>query len=172
MGATYRQIGKLVATHGLKGELILQHSLGKKTDFKGVEALFVEMRKDDLLPYFLCKATAKTDQESWLLLEEIDTKEKAKLLTPKPVWVTEEVFLQLADHQAPISLLGYQMWEGDQLIGEVKSVIEQPHQVLCAIDFEGNEALIPLHAETLVKVDAKARKVHVQLPEGLLDLYR
>ena len=38
----YIHIGKLVATFGFKGELILTHGLGKKTNLKDVEVLFVE----------------------------------------------------------------------------------------------------------------------------------
>jgi 16S rRNA processing protein RimM len=38
----YFKIGKLAASTGLKGELILQHNLGKKTSFKGLEAIFIE----------------------------------------------------------------------------------------------------------------------------------
>jgi 16S rRNA processing protein RimM len=36
----------------------------------------------------------------------------------------------------------------------------------------GKEALVPLHEQTLRRVDAKRREVHVELPEGLLDVYR
>jgi len=50
-------------------------------------------------------------------------------------------------------------------------VIEQPHQVLCTILYNGNEALIPVHEASLVKVDQKNKKVYVELPEGLLDIY-
>lgn len=41
----YFKIGKLVATYSLKGEIILQHSLGKKTSLKGLETLFIEEKK-------------------------------------------------------------------------------------------------------------------------------
>jgi len=51
-------------------------------------------------------------------------------------------------------------------------VIEQPHQVLLKISLEGNEALIPLHAESLDSIDHDAKKVYVILPDGLLDVYR
>jgi 16S rRNA processing protein RimM len=51
-------------------------------------------------------------------------------------------------------------------------VIEQPHQVLFRIDLAGKEALVPLHEQTLKRVDVRAREVHVELPEGLLDVYR
>ena len=57
-------------------------------------------------------------------------------------------------------------------LGEILEVIEQPHQVLCAILLNGKEALIPIHEDSLEKVDAKNRKVYVSLPDGLLEIYR
>jgi 16S rRNA processing protein RimM len=32
--------------------------------------------------------------------------------------------------------------------------------------------LIPIHEDSLEKVDTKKRKVYVSLPDGLLDIYR
>ena len=51
----YFKIGKLAASHGLQGDLVLQHSLGKKTSLKGLETIYVELSKDNLLPYFIQK---------------------------------------------------------------------------------------------------------------------
>ena len=41
----YIHIGRIVASFGLKGEVILQHALGKKSTLKGVEAIFIEQTK-------------------------------------------------------------------------------------------------------------------------------
>ncbi len=68
----YIHIGKLVATFGVKGELILQHGLETKSNFKGVEALFVEESKNNRLPYFVQSARAKTDTESYVQFEGIE----------------------------------------------------------------------------------------------------
>ena len=57
-------------------------------------------------------------------------------------------------------------------IGEVLEVIEQPHQILCTISIDGKEALIPIHENSLQKIDKKNRKVYVDLPDGLLEIYR
>jgi 16S rRNA processing protein RimM len=51
-------------------------------------------------------------------------------------------------------------------------VIEQPHQVLCSIIIDGKEVLIPIHVNSLEKVDKKKRKLFVNLPDGLLDIYK
>ena len=49
----YFKIGKLAASFGLKGDLVLQHSLGKKTSLKGLETIFLEEGKDNFMPYFI-----------------------------------------------------------------------------------------------------------------------
>ena len=167
----YFKIGKLVASHGLKGELVLEHSLGKKTSLKGLKALFMETSRDQFLPYFLESATIKSDTEIFVKLEGIDTKEEARKLTPREVWLQEKDFKQFSAQSAPISLLGFSVINQDVDLGKIVEVIEQPHQLLCVILYQGKEALIPIHEESLEKLDKKNRKIYVSLPEGLLDLY-
>jgi 16S rRNA processing protein RimM len=168
----YYKIGKLAATFGLEGQLILEHSLGKKTSLKGLENIFIEEKKDSFLPYFIESAKIKNDKEVYLKLEGISSKETAKPLVKKEVWLTENEFKKFAANAAPISLLGYMVIHDDEELGEVCEVIEQPHQVLCKIMLNGKEALIPVHEDSLEKIDKKNRKLFVNLPEGLLDIYR
>lgn len=168
----YISIGKLVATFGVNGELVLRHDLGKRTALKGLETLFLEARKDEFLPYFIESARAKSEQEIFLKLESVHTKEAAQKLVQKQVWLKEEAFHQHAGKSAPISLLGFHIIDKGTDIGEILEVIEQPHQVLCRIDLDGKEALIPIHTETLQKLDKKNKKVEVDLPNGLLDIFR
>ncbi len=168
----YFKIGKLSASTGLKGELVLQHSLGKKTSLKGLEAIFLEERKDSFIPYFLQSAKIRNEDEIVIKLEGIDIVEAARKLTPKEVWLTENDFKKFAAKSSPIALLGFNIIHNDEDLGEILEVIEQPHQVLCTILLDGKEALIPIHEGSLEKVDTKNRKVYVNLPEGLLDIYR
>jgi 16S rRNA processing protein RimM len=165
------KIGKFAASFGLQGELVLLHSLGKRTSLKGLDAVFIEETKDNFLPYFIEKSTIKSETETFIKLEGISSKEVARKLTPKEVWLREEDFKKFTAKAAPIALLGFKMIDGDVDLGEIIEVIEQPHQVLCTILYKGNEALIPLHEESLLKLDQKNRKVFVKLPEGLLDIY-
>ncbi len=167
----YFKIGKLVASHGLNGEIILVHSLGKKTSLKGLEAIYLEEQKESFFPYFIQSTSIRSDTETILKLEGVPNKEAARKLTPKEVWLEENDFNKFSLKAAPISLLGFMMVEGEDALGEVIEVIEQPHQVLCTILYKGKEALIPLHQESLLKIDQKKRKLFVSLPEGLLDIF-
>ncbi|RYZ61999.1 MAG: 16S rRNA processing protein RimM [Chitinophagaceae bacterium] len=168
----YFNIGKLVTTFGLKGEIVLKHTLGKKTSLKGLAALFVEEKKESFLPWFIESTKIKTEDEIYIKLEGINTREQANKLTQKQVWLPEADFKKFSSKSAPISFLGYEIVEEDKILGKILEVIEQPHQVLCRIDLNGKEALIPLHEETIVRVDKKKGQVIVQLPEGLLEIYQ
>lgn len=168
----YFNIGKLVTTFGLKGEIVLKHTLGKKTSLKGLAALFVEEKKESFLPWFIESTKIKTEDEIYIKLEGINTREQAIKLTQKQVWLPEADFKKFSSKSSPISFLGYEIVENGAVLGKILEVIEQPHQVLCRIDLNGKEALIPLHEETIVKVDKKKGQVVVDLPEGLLEIYQ
>jgi 16S rRNA processing protein RimM len=168
----YFKIGKFVAVHGLKGELLLKHTLGKKTSLKGLPAFFIEDKKNSFLPWFIETATIKNEEELYLKIEGIDSREAAmKQLAQREVWITADEFKKFASKKAPSSLLGYTIINETEPLGEILEIIEQPHQLLCRLEIEGKEVLIPLHEDTLQKADHKKRQVIVQLPEGLLDIY-
>lgn len=168
----YNSIGKIVASFGIHGEVVLRHALGKKTALKGLETIFIEVHKGEFLPYFISSARAKNDTEIFLALEGVGSREAALLLNQKEVWLAEADFKRYAAKTASISLLGYHIIHEGEDIGEILEVIEQPHQVLCRIDLAGKEALIPVHESTLQKMDSRKKQVFLDLPDGLLDLYR
>jgi 16S rRNA processing protein RimM len=167
----YFKIGKLVAASGLKGEMILKHTLGRKTSLKGLQAVFVEDRKDSFIPWFIQNARIKNDDEVYLKLEGVDSRESASRIAQKEVWITETDFKKFAARTAPISLLGYTIFNYAEPLGEILEVIEQPHQVLCRLEIKGNEVLIPLNESFLKKIRHAKKQVMVELPDGLLEIY-
>jgi 16S rRNA processing protein RimM len=167
----YFKIGKFVGTFGIKGDLVLKHNLGKKTSLKGLKTIFIEERKESFIPWFIENTKIKNEEEIYLKLESINTREQAIKLTQKEVWIPEADFKKFSAKTSPINLLGYNIVEGEQVLGKILEVIEQPHQILCRIEFNTKEAYIPLHGETIKKIDKKNQQVIVSLPPGLLEIY-
>jgi 16S rRNA processing protein RimM len=167
----YFKIGKLVAVHGLKGELLLKHTLGKKTSLKGLQAIFIEEKKKSFLPWFIETAKIKNEEEIYLKLEGVNTREASMKLLQKEIWITEPDFKKFAAKTTPSNLLGYIIISNNESLGEILELIEQPHQLLCRLEIKGKEVLIPLHTESLQKIDHKKKEVRVELPDGLLDIY-
>jgi len=169
--SAYIHIGKLAATHGLKGELVLKHSLGKRTDFKNAEAIFIEKIKEEYLPYFHENSLIKNNDETIVKLEGIDTKEAAAKFLQKKVWLTKNDFEKLVSKTAPVNLIDFLVVNNNAKLGIVESVIEQPQQVVLQITIQNKEVLVPVNESTLKKIDRKKKEVHVNLPNGLLEVY-
>jgi 16S rRNA processing protein RimM len=167
----YFKIGKLAAAFGVNGQLILQHELGKKTALKDLQAIFIEDKKKSFLPWFITATKIKSENEIYLSLEGISTREAALKLVQKEVWLTEADFKKFAAKSAPASLLGYTIIDDGNELGTILEVIEQPHQVICRIEVQSKEVLIPLNEAFLEKIDHRKKQVLVTLPEGLLDIY-
>ncbi|MFN5146883.1 MAG: ribosome maturation factor RimM [Bacteroidota bacterium] len=169
--AAYLKLGKILSAHGLTGELLLEHTLGKASSLKKVEVLFIEDYKKALLPYFVTSSRKKTADAVFISLEGINTRERAQRLVSRAVWIPEELYHQIASKNAPAKLQGYQIVENDKEIGLITEVIEQPQQLVCKVFIQEQEVLIPLHEDTVLSIDHAAKKVIVQLPDGLLDIY-
>ena len=168
----YRNIGKFVATHGYNGDVVLLHHLGKKTSLKGLEVIFLNTAEDKMFPHFVQQTKIKNENEVYIKLDGIDSKETAEKILKKEVWVSETDFNKYAHASAPASLVNFHLINDGNDLGIITEVIELPHQLLCKIYFNNKEALIPLHDETLQRIDKKNKQVHVILPDGLLDIYK
>ncbi|GAA4313635.1 ribosome maturation factor RimM [Compostibacter hankyongensis] len=168
----YFNIGKIVATHGLKGELVLQHRLPEATGLSQDDVLFLETKKDSFLPYFITALRPGQRETVYLQLEGITTRESARTLLQKQAYLEEARFRQLAGSGSWLSLLGFML--EDSVAGElgtVAEIVELPGQWLAKVYRQERELLIPLNESTLQQIDHAGQRIRVTLPEGLLDIY-
>ena len=80
------RIGKIVATHGLQGGVILTHIIGHSDWLKKGAPLFVELNKESYIPYFTLQCKASNNAEYIVNLEDIEKVEQAKRLVGKHVY--------------------------------------------------------------------------------------
>jgi 16S rRNA processing protein RimM len=171
--ANYFNIGKIVAVHGLEGEMILLHKMGASGPLKDVGVLFIEEKKNSFLPWFIEKVRPKSTEELFLKLEGIATREAAARLLSRQVYLDEQHFRAQVKEDSVLYYLGFRV-EDRQAggLGTVAEVVELPGQLLVKVYHDSHELLIPLNQSTLVTIDTKKRTVYVDLPDGLLDIYR
>jgi len=171
MANSYRNIGKIVSAFGLKGEMIVLHHLGKKISPTKIHVIFLEQKKDELLPFFVEQIRSKGNEELLVKLEGIDNREAAAKYIRRDVWLPEEEVQTHIQKNNPIGWVGYRLMDQGRDLGPVLEVIEQPHQVLCRLEMQAKEVLIPINEQTLDKVDHKNRSIMLTLPDGLLEVY-
>lgn len=165
------RIGKIVATHGLQGTVVLKHIVEQEDWLKANDVLFVALRKGSHIPYFVQEAKSKSSDELQLLLEEVTTMEEAKTLVGKEVYVTEDV-LGKTSKETPAMWVGFNVVDKTVGgIGTIEDVMQAGQQWIATIMYEGNEVLIPLVDEMILDVNIRNRYLRVNLPDGLLDVY-
>ena len=165
------RIGKIVATHGLNGSLILTHIVGNSKWMKKDQVLMVEMQKGSFIPYFVAQCKAANDEEYIINIEDINKVESAKRLVTKHVYVEESV-LSGYEKQSPLLWIGFILIDKkDGEIGVIEDVLQTVNQWLAKLTYKEKEILVPLIEQTIDKLDIKTKTIHMTLPEGLLEVY-
>jgi 16S rRNA processing protein RimM len=165
------RIGKIVATHGLGGSLILTHVVGSSTWLKKGHAIHVEMQKGSFIPYFISLIKTNNNEEYILNVEDIDKIESAKKLVTKHVYVDESLLSDFAK-QSPLLWIGFLLIDkNDGEIGKIEDVIQTGSQWLAKLTYKDTEVLVPLIDQTIDGLDIKTKVIQMTLPDGLLDVY-
>ena len=165
------RIGKIVATHGLKGQVVFTHLLTGQDWLRKVMPLFVELRKGSRIPFFMRSLKPSGDDAYLLHLEETETVEQARALVGRPVFVDETKIKLPSATDSPLLWIGFRMKdESGADLGELEDVYQTPAQWLGELRHEGREVLIPLVPEVVKSVNLAQRTIVVDLPEGLLEV--
>lgn len=131
----------------------------------------VEMQKGSYIPYFVTEFKVANDKEYTINLEDIATIDSAKRLVAKHVYVNEDVLVSFAK-TSPLLWIGFNITDVNTgLLGPVEDVVQMPNQWLATVRYNGSEVLVPLIEPVLKEVNLKAKRIIVELPQGLLDVY-
>lgn len=168
----YQYIGKITGTHGLDGKLIVRHQLEGKNIWNKIPHVFIEIRRESYIPYFIEAKSELNHDEMMLKVDEVDSVEMAKAFSGKKVYLDAEVFAKLQPKAVSGNMIGFKIV--DQTLGEiglVEDLFETPGQVLATVQFKGKEVIVPLIDATIKNIDGAKKTITVSLPDGLLDIY-
>ena len=165
------RIGKIVATHGIGGSLILTHIVGNSKWLKKGNAIHVEMQKGSYIPYFISNIKANNNEEFIVGVEDIDKVETAKKLVTKHVYVDESLLSEFA-RQSPLLWIGFNLIDKKEgALGKIEDVMQTGNQWLAKLTYQDTEVLVPLIEQTIESLDIKTKTINMTLPDGLLDVY-
>jgi 16S rRNA processing protein RimM len=166
------RVGKIVATHGLVGDVVITHVTGKKNWLKVNDVLFVALRKGSHIPHFINKIKSADEEEAILHFEDTESIEEARKLVGKELFVEEEVLSDQAQ-DSPLLWIGFEAIDKTAgSLGPIEDIYQTAQQWLATVHVSGKEALLPIIDQTLVSVDLQKRQVFLDLPDGLLEVYQ
>ena len=168
----YYQLGHIVRTHGIKGQVIAFFDVDYPEDYEELESVFL-LISGKLVPFFIHTIDLQAKGRFIIKFEDTDTIEQAEKLKGSSLYLPLESLPELEDDQFYYhDLIGYTiMDETLGKLGVVRELFELPHQDLMAMDYQGAEVLIPVQDEIILRADKDTQTLYVNLPEGLVDIY-
>lgn len=137
-----------------------------------LESVFVEIN-GNLVPFFIEDIAFLSPKKAVFHFEEIDTFEQAQALVSSPIFLPLSELPKLADGKFYYhDVIGFKVV--DQTLGElgvVDQFFTEGVQDLLQMVYKETEILIPVVDAIVLRADLNAKILHVNLPEGLLDIY-
>ena len=164
-------VGKIVKTHGLKGEVTLRIDNEQFDDIEELNYFLLDIN-DRLIPYFIENISYHSNK-SFILFQDLKTLEAASQLVGTAVYLPLELLPEkdgndFYSHEVVDFLV---VDEGKGELGKVKEIIEYPTQSLIQIIINEKEVLIPIHDDIIKDVDREGKKIFIKAPAGLIDMY-
>ena len=164
-------VGKIVKTHGLKGEVTLRIDNEQFDEIEELNYFLLDVN-EQLIPYFI-EDIAYHSNKAFVLFQDLKTLEVAGQLVGKSAYLPLELLPEKTgndfySHEV-VDYLVVDEEKGE--LGKVNEIIEYPTQSIIQIIRDGKEILIPIHDDIIKDVNRDEKKIYIKAPSGLIDMY-
>ena len=167
----FTEIGKLLKPHGVKGELKCFIEEEYLEDVLKNGLVYV-VQGQSSIPYFI--ESIRSQNPFLVKLETIDSKEDAVIVAHQQLKVPTKILSRIIVEESDLEfyfLSGWTMIDSELgEIGKVDRIEEYPQQEMAFVQQGEKEHLVPLHKDLIVDIDKKMKRIHVELPEGLIGM--
>jgi 16S rRNA processing protein RimM len=164
------QLGIIQRPHGLKGEVAVFLDVDDPSGYTALESVFVD-QDGQLIPFFIEELQIGS-QKNIFKFEEVDSYEDAAELSGLDLYLPLSALPPLEGNTFYYhEIVGFTLVDKESgPVGVIREVISGMQDLL-VVDRQEIEILVPLHDELIDRVDREQQELHMQLPEGLLDVY-
>ncbi len=165
-------LGKIVSKHSYKGEVHIKLDTDQPHLYENLESVFVAIG-NSLIPFFITQARLHKTSLLRVKFEEVNDEEGADEIMGSEIYLPLDQLPELTGNQFYYhEIIGFKVLDlkhGE--IGQVKSIIDTAAQAILELDHNGDQILIPINKDIIIKLDRNKKEVHVNTPEGLVELY-
>ena len=165
-------LGKIAKKFSFKGEVLLYLDTDEPELYENMESVFVEFNKN-LVPFFIENSSLHKNDFLRVQFEDVDSEEEADSILNCAVYLPLSMLPKLEGNQFYFhEVIGFEI-EDKRLgvFGKIVSINDTTAQPLFEVVNGEVEMLIPIVDHFLVKIDRKNKKVIMDLPEGLVEMY-
>lgn len=170
------ELGVIARMYSFKGEVILHIDSDYPEDYYDLD-MFYLLINNKLVPFFIDSITPTNKiNQIRVKLEDVDSEEQAERIVKKKVMLPLSELPELDSDQFYYhEIIGYKVIdEKEGEIGSVVEVLETPGNTLLEVKMMSSDqtGLFPLNDDTFVRVNKDNKEIILNIPEGLIELYR
>lgn len=163
-------IGFISKPYGFNGELIFAIEEGDADDYEHATFFFITMEGKPVP--FLVEAIKTNGSSMIVKLQDVSTESEAKKLSGKKISVEKSSVASPVNDMDWDDLIGYHLFDKTYgLLGRLERLEKSSHQIIAQCTVNNKEVLFPLHEDFIAAIDEEKKELHLDLPEGLLDVY-
>lgn len=166
---TAKKVGMILKTKGFDGTTIVNFDYPiLKPDFK---ALFVS--KGSMYQPLLIEKIEQSDDFTLLIKwKNYNSKEEAQLLHNKEVYLEENLILNYFDEEEQDDLIGYEVYNGEEKLGEVIDLYQTNQQETLEVRLiDDKKLLIPLIENYVVTIDDEKEIIYCELSKEFIEMF-
>ena len=165
-------LGKIAKKFSYKGEVLIWLDTDEPGLYENMESVFVEIH-NNLVPFFIENSSLHKGDFLRVRFEDIDNEDDADRIMGSAVYLPLSALPKLEGNKFYFhEIIG---WDAeDQRLGSIGKIVgvnDSSAQPLFEIKKGDIEILIPMIDDFIVKVDRENKKMILDTPEGLIDLY-
>ena len=165
-------LGKIAKKFSFKGEVLVYLDTDEPELYENMESVFVEFNKN-LIPFFIKNSSLHKNDFLRVQFEDVDSEEEADSIINCEVYLPLSMLPKLTGNKFYFhEVIGFEI-EDKRLgiFGKIVSINDSSAQPLFEIINGNVEILVPMIDQFLVKIDRENKKVIMDLPEGLVEMY-
>ncbi|WP_264520322.1 ribosome maturation factor RimM [Flavobacterium sp. N1994] len=165
-------LGKIAKKFSFKGEVLLYLDTDEPELYENMESVFVEFNKN-LVPFFIENSSLHKNDFLRVQFEDVTSEAEADTLIGCDIYLPLSMLPKLEGNKFYFhEVIGFEI-EDKRLgvFGKIVSINDSSAQPLFEVVNGEVEILIPMIDQFLVKIDRENKKVIMDLPEGLVEMY-
>ena len=165
-------LGKIAKKFSFKGEVLIYLDTDQPELYENMESVFVEFNKN-LVPFFIVNSSLHKNDFLRVRFEEVNNEEDADAILNKEVYLPLSTLPKLSGNKFYFhEVIGFEIEDKHVgVFGIIQSINDTTAQPLFEVLNGEVEILIPMIDQFLVKIDRLNKKVIMDLPEGLIEMY-
>ena len=165
-------LGKIAKKFSFKGEVLIYLDTDEPELYEDMESVFVDFNKN-LIPFFIVNSNLHKNDFLRVKFEDVEDEAAADEIIGREVYLPISMLPKLEGNKFYFhEVIGFDI-EDKRLgiFGKIVSINDSSAQPLFEVVNGTVEILIPMIDQFLVKIDRENKKVIMDLPEGLVEMY-